>query len=63
MEPSSLLYTGGHDALVRIWKTDLGADQEADAAMEAAEDVTSVDVGVRDRTSQQPYRPLTAFLE
>lgn len=40
------VYTGGADTLVRIWRTDLGADQEPDAAVEASEGITSVAAGV-----------------
>ncbi|KAI0930326.1 hypothetical protein AcW1_009052 [Taiwanofungus camphoratus] len=41
----SRVYTGGADTLVRIWRTDLGADQEPDAAVEASEGITSVAAG------------------
>ncbi|KAK7692601.1 hypothetical protein QCA50_004233 [Cerrena zonata] len=41
----SRIYTGGSDSLVRIWKTNLGADQEPDSAVEAMEAITSVTTG------------------
>ncbi|TCD67448.1 hypothetical protein EIP91_012365 [Steccherinum ochraceum] len=41
----SCLYTGGSDSLVRIWKTDLGADEEPDIAVDAAEGITSLCTG------------------
>ncbi|KAL6310466.1 hypothetical protein BKA93DRAFT_814193 [Sparassis latifolia] len=41
----SHIYTGGTDALVRIWRTDAGADQEPDAATEAVDGVTTVAAG------------------
>ncbi|KAJ3551325.1 hypothetical protein NM688_g4769 [Phlebia brevispora] len=41
----SRIYTGGSDALVRIWRTDLGTDQEPDIALDACEAVTSVAAG------------------
>ncbi|KAH9946996.1 hypothetical protein B0H21DRAFT_741281 [Amylocystis lapponica] len=41
----SHLYTGGTDSLARIWRTDRGADQEPDVALEAVEGVTAVAAG------------------
>ncbi|PCH43744.1 hypothetical protein WOLCODRAFT_122518 [Wolfiporia cocos MD-104 SS10] len=41
----SYIYTGGTDALVRIWRAELGADQEPDAALEAVESVTTLAAG------------------
>ncbi|EKM54305.1 uncharacterized protein PHACADRAFT_196736 [Phanerochaete carnosa HHB-10118-sp] len=38
----SYIYTGGADSLARIWKTNVGTDQDPDAAMEAGEPVTAV---------------------
>lgn len=35
-------YTGGSDTLVRIWRTDKGADQEPEVATDASEGVTSL---------------------
>lgn len=43
---SSRVYTGGTDSLVRLWRADLGADQEPDVAVEAAEAITSLATGV-----------------
>ncbi|KAI0727995.1 hypothetical protein C8Q72DRAFT_974843 [Fomitopsis betulina] len=41
----SRVYTGGVDSLVRIWRTDLGSEQEPDAAVEANEGVTCLAAG------------------
>lgn len=41
----SRVYTGGTDSLVRLWRADLGADQEPDVAVEAAEAITSLATG------------------
>ncbi|OBZ68085.1 Minichromosome loss protein 1 [Grifola frondosa] len=41
----SRVYTGGTDALVRIWRTDLGADQEPDVAIEAVEGISTLATG------------------
>ncbi|KZT00847.1 WD40 repeat-like protein [Laetiporus sulphureus 93-53] len=41
----SRVYTGGIDSLVRIWRTDLGANQEPDAAIDAAEGITALTTG------------------
>lgn len=42
----SILYTGGCDCLVRIWKADAGTDQEPSAAIEANQPVTCVAAAV-----------------
>ncbi|KAH9935365.1 uncharacterized protein B0H18DRAFT_975539 [Fomitopsis serialis] len=39
------VYTGGTDSIVRIWRTDLGTDQEPDAAVEANEAITCLAAG------------------
>ncbi|KAH8083763.1 hypothetical protein BXZ70DRAFT_1073548 [Cristinia sonorae] len=41
----SRIYTGGSDSLVRIWKTDLGTDEEPDLSVDAAEGITTLAVG------------------
>ncbi|CAL1707133.1 unnamed protein product [Somion occarium] len=41
----SRIYTGGSDSLVRIWKTNLGAEQEPDVAIEAMDGITTVAAG------------------
>jgi chromosome transmission fidelity protein 4 len=35
-------YTGGSDTLVRVWRTDEGADQEPEISTDATEGVTSL---------------------
>ena len=40
------IYTGGSDSLVRVWKTELGTDQEPDAALDAMESITCLSTGV-----------------
>jgi chromosome transmission fidelity protein 4 len=35
-------YTGGSDTLVRIWRTDQGADQEPEISTDASEGITSL---------------------
>ncbi|KAI0695530.1 WD40-repeat-containing domain protein, partial [Cytidiella melzeri] len=39
------IYTGGSDSLVRVWKTQLGTDQEPEAVLDAMECVTCVAAG------------------
>lgn len=46
--PCSILYTGGCDTLVRIWKADSGADQEPETALDAEDPITALGVDVRD---------------
>lgn len=41
------IYTGGADSLVRVWKTELGTDQEPDAALDAMESITCLATAVR----------------
>lgn len=43
----SILYTGGCDTLVRIWKADSGADQEPETALDAEDPITALGVDVR----------------
>ncbi|CCM06867.1 uncharacterized protein FIBRA_09175 [Fibroporia radiculosa] len=50
----SRVYTGGTDALVRIWRTELGADQEPDAALEAVEGITCLATGASPSTNTCP---------
>ena len=40
------VYTGGSDALVRIWEANSGTDQEPDTALDAAEAITALAVEV-----------------
>ncbi|EJD03058.1 WD40 repeat-like protein [Fomitiporia mediterranea MF3/22] len=40
----NVLYTGGADTLVRVWKADSGADHEPETALEADEPITALGV-------------------
>ncbi|KAL5507206.1 MCL1 [Sanghuangporus vaninii] len=39
-----ILYTGGSDSLVRVWKADSGADREPETALDAEEPITALGV-------------------
>ncbi|KZT43647.1 WD40 repeat-like protein [Sistotremastrum suecicum HHB10207 ss-3] len=38
----SLIYSGGRDSIVRLWRAELGTDQEPDVAIEAEEAITGI---------------------
>jgi chromosome transmission fidelity protein 4 len=42
----SLTYTGGTDSIVRIWKSQQGADQDPPIAIDATESISSITVSV-----------------
>ena len=43
---SSVLYTGGCDSLVRVWKADSDTHQEPDTALDSDEAITALGVDV-----------------
>lgn len=43
----SYIYTGGADSIARIWRPELGTDQEPETAPEAMESVTTIATAVR----------------
>lgn len=56
----SYIYTGGADSIARIWRPELGTDQEPDTASEAIEPVTTIAAAVRAFVCMLP-RELTVF--
>ena len=56
-------YTGGCDAIVRVWRTDLGADQDPPIAIDAPESITSLAAAVRAPVTRVPPCLLTGSLK
>lgn len=46
------LYTGGEEGYVRIWRSDLGSEQEPDVATEGEDAITSISTSVSDLCCQ-----------